>query len=59
MGFHKILCPVDFSPGSRAALVMAAELARESHASLEIVYVSETSSWKVMTGFQLVPEVIR
>ena len=59
MGFHKILCPIDFSPGSREALVAAAELAREGNAPLVLAYVSETSSWQAMTGFQLVPEVIQ
>lgn len=59
MGFHKILCPVDFSSGSREALVTSVELARESNAQLVIVYVSETSSWQAMTGFQVVPEVIQ
>ena len=58
MGFHKILCPVDLSPGSRDALVMAAELAREANASLVLAYVSETSAWQAITGFQLVPEVV-
>jgi nucleotide-binding universal stress UspA family protein len=59
MGFHKILCPVDFSAGSREAFVKAAELARESNASLVLAYVSETSAWTAMTGFQLVPDVIQ
>jgi len=59
MGFHKILCPVDFSPGSRAALREAAELARESGASLELVCVSEVTAWQSMVDFQLVPEVIQ
>jgi nucleotide-binding universal stress UspA family protein len=58
MQFRKILCPVDFSAGSRVALIAAAELARDGNASLVLAHVSETSSWQVMTGFQLVPEVI-
>ena len=59
MSFHKILCAVDFSTGSRQALVTAAELARDSNTPLVIVYVSETSAWSSMTGFQLVPEAIQ
>ena len=59
MSFHKILCPVDFSPGSREALVAAAVLARDSNAALVVICVSETSWWQAMTGFQLVPEVIQ
>ena len=59
MGFHKILCPIDFSPGSREALVSAAELARQSNAMLALVYVSELSSWQAITGFQLVPDVVQ
>lgn len=58
MGFHKILCPIDFSAGSRIALTSAAELARASNAPLVLLYVSERSPWQAMTGFQLVPEVV-
>jgi len=39
MGFHKIMCPVDFSPSSREALEAAATLARESNASLVLAHV--------------------
>lgn len=59
MGFHKIMCPVDFSPGSREALVMAAELARESNAQLVVAHVSEPSQWALGGEFQLAPQVIQ
>ncbi len=59
MSFHKILCPIDFSAGSREALVTAAELARDANAKLELVHVSETSAWRAMTSFQLVPDVVQ
>ena len=55
MGFHKIMCPVDFSPGSREALVAAAELARDHDAPLVLAYVQ--NPWERVINFQLVPEV--
>ncbi|MGE5185396.1 MAG: universal stress protein [Acidobacteriota bacterium] len=45
MSFHRILCPVDFSSGSRAALRTACELASASRATLVIVHVIETRMW--------------
>jgi len=39
MTFKKILCPTDFSSGSRQALRVAARLACESGAELELVHV--------------------
>jgi nucleotide-binding universal stress UspA family protein len=38
MRFHKILCPIDFSPGSDRALHHAVELARHHQAELVIVH---------------------
>ncbi|HET9993328.1 MAG TPA: universal stress protein [Kofleriaceae bacterium] len=58
MTFHKIFCPIDFSPGSREAFGKAAELARESNAALVLAHVSETSGWQAITGFPLAPEMI-
>jgi len=55
MGFHKIMCPVDFSPGSREALAAAAELARDHDAPLVLAYVQ--NPWERVINFQLVPEV--
>ena len=39
--FHSILCPVDFSAHSRAALRYAAALARRSSCHLVVVYVND------------------
>ena len=39
MALHKILCPIDFSNGSRHALRVAAERARESSAVLTLLHV--------------------
>lgn len=59
MGFHKIMCPVDFSPGSREALVAAAELARDANAALVLAHVWEPSQWAIGGEFQLAPQVIQ
>src|SRR5262245_55082364 len=37
--FSKILCPVDFDQSSLAAVRVAADLARESNASLHLLHV--------------------
>lgn len=42
MKFQKILCPTDFSDYSRAALAMAAALARESDAELILLHAADT-----------------
>lgn len=39
MTTHKILCPLDFSPGSRHALRLAIGLAREQGAELALMHV--------------------
>jgi nucleotide-binding universal stress UspA family protein len=39
--FHRILCPVDFSPSSGRALQYAASLAQEAHAHLTVLHVVE------------------
>jgi universal stress protein A len=43
--FKHLLCPVDFSPCSRAALTMATALAKSSDASLTIAHVWEISPY--------------
>jgi nucleotide-binding universal stress UspA family protein len=58
MAFTKILCPIDFSPPSWEALRVAADLARESSASLLLAYVWEPPRWSVSSDFQL-PEDVR
>ena len=42
--FRRILCPVDFSDGSRAALEMAAGLARRDRSLLTVLHVTR-SHW--------------
>ncbi len=41
MNVERILCPIDFSAGSEAALAYASTLAKESGAELHLVYVYE------------------
>ena len=57
--FHKILCPIDFSAGSREALKSAAALAVESSAPLVLVHVWEPSPWAIGGEAFLSPEVIQ
>ena len=38
MPFHKILCPIDFSPGSQQAMRVAVRLANEADAELVLVH---------------------
>lgn len=58
MGFTKILCPIDFSAGSREALQVAAGLARDWSAPLVLAHVWEPPRWA--TGeIQLAPGVIQ
>ena len=58
MAFHKIMCPVDFSPGAREALRVAAELARDGGAPLVLAHVWEPT--RITVGeFQLAPGVIQ
>ena len=41
VGRMKVLCPVDFSGASRAALRHAANLAHESHGTVEVLFVND------------------
>lgn len=59
MAFHKIMVPVDFSLGSREALVTAAELARELNAKLVVAHVRDSSQWAIGGDFKLAPEIIQ
>lgn len=45
-----ILCPVDYSDGSREAMHAAVELARTSQAALLLVHVWERPGW--LTGYE-------
>ncbi len=49
MQLRKILCPVDFSDGSRAAMQFAIELAIKTHVPLALVYVWEPPLWATAT----------
>lgn len=58
MAFTRIVCPIDFSPCSREALRVAAELAREGNGSLVLAHVWEPPKWS--TGeVMIAPEVIQ
>jgi nucleotide-binding universal stress UspA family protein len=52
MTFKKILCPVDFSDNSLAAMRAAAELARSSQATLVLVHVWQPLTWMTDYGMQ-------
>jgi nucleotide-binding universal stress UspA family protein len=56
--FHSILCPVDFSPNSRAALRYAAMLARLSDAHLIVLYVDDPLLAAVMEARATAPTMI-
>jgi len=58
MGFTKILCPVDFSPGSREALRVASDLAKQWSASLVLMHIWEPPRW-TSSELLLVPGVIQ
>ncbi|HET9623239.1 MAG TPA: universal stress protein [Kofleriaceae bacterium] len=55
MTFRKILCPIDFSPGSRSAMAQAARLAREHGAELVLLH-----AWflPVLSGEYMFPAAI-
>jgi nucleotide-binding universal stress UspA family protein len=56
--FRSILCPVDFSPNSRAALRYAAMLARLSEAHLTVLYVDDPLLAAVMAARTTAPTMI-
>lgn len=58
MGFTKIVCPIDFSAGSRQALRTAAELARDWSTALILVHVWEPPKWS-SGEVMLSPEVVQ
>lgn len=53
--FQKILCPVDFSEHSKAALRMARDLAREHGGRLTVLHVVEPILYPVEYGMAPVP----
>ena len=59
MRFAKIVCPVDFSEGSRAALEAAVELARRSpDAALELMHVYELPAEMYARGVYAAPQLL-
>jgi nucleotide-binding universal stress UspA family protein len=58
MTFHRIMCPVDFSAGSKEALRVAADLAREHDATLVLVHVWSPAQLTMGDGY-LAPPVIQ
>jgi nucleotide-binding universal stress UspA family protein len=58
MGFTKIVCPIDFSPCSREALRVAAELSRDWSAALIVVHVWEPPKWS-SGEVTLAPEIVQ
>ncbi len=48
--FRRILTPIDGSPCSDAALVMALQLAKELHAELRVIHVLDTAFLYVYPG---------
>ena len=61
---RRILCPIDFSPPSRAALRYAADLARDFGAALLLLHVMPpptypTSAFAAVTAFPSLQEQIR
>jgi universal stress protein A len=56
---RKILCPVDFSAGSREALLRAAETAIKDHAELVLVHIAEPRTWIGMSEAPLPADAIQ
>lgn len=55
MHYHHILCPVDFSSASRAALATASDLAARYDAELTLVHVYPTPGYPLADGFLPAP----
>lgn len=58
MTFKKILCPIDFSEDSQRAIQVAAEIARNSQATLVLLYVWQPLQWMTDYGMQWPNEVL-
>jgi nucleotide-binding universal stress UspA family protein len=59
MTFRKILCPVDFSPQSRAALDAAVDLARKAGGTVTLLHVVDIPLQFAFPEVPLEPSVIR
>ena len=55
--FTKILCPIDFSPGSDHALAVASRIAKDTRAELVIVHVGSTP-WLVPSRYPFPADLI-
>ncbi|HEU4730156.1 MAG TPA: universal stress protein [Kofleriaceae bacterium] len=59
MSFRKLLCPVDFSPGSQHALRVAARMAREADAELVVVHAWYLPSGAFAGDYQAPDDMLR
>lgn len=56
--FAHVLCPVDFSPWSRAAVALAAELAQPGHAAITLLHVLEPPvAWGEVRPFDMYDDI--
>lgn len=58
MTWNKIMCPVDFSPGSREALEKAVALAKESNAEVVVAYAWQAPIYISGEGMALAGDVV-
>lgn len=56
---RKILCPVDFSSGSREALRRAAEIAVDNEAELVVVHVATPQTWIALSDVPVAGDVVQ
>ena len=59
MHFHKILCPIDFSPGSQQAMRVATRLATEAGAELVLVHSPYVPPLAFAGDYMLPPPVLQ
>ena len=59
MQLRKILCPIDFSEGSKEALRNACDLALGSGAALRLVHVWEVPLWLTTSQMPVSPDVVQ
>lgn len=59
MAWNKILCPVDFSPGSQEALATAAKMAAEANGELVLVHAFQAPYYMLGEGAGLATDLIR
>ena len=59
MQLRKIVCPVDFSEGSKEALRNACDLALQSGAALRLVHIWEVPLWLTSSQLPVSPDVVQ